>query len=399
MHHSYPQTHQMRGGLINAIDWHVNLSAFTDSWGVVQSSVRASLVKSDSALFEARRLAETLHHQTIALEMARECAHADMDEIKFLQDSLVEAAASADGAAAREAATRAELCRERDVLASATQRIADLSSELETMRQMLLAAPRPPRQKIATPPSGSAATPFERWCADRTIVRLEGKRGRQALSPGARRRLGIFDRGEQSSSLHRPSPPPSSGLEKNAAPADECEVSRGRAEQPTVELIAHPFWSPQVYLAAPPSPMAQSSLRGKLGRTTVLAANAFPTASGGATLGAGSTKGGVGLHSQVAEPIVLRMTTAAEAIHQENERIPSGDEPVPQRHLSFAHVANVPRAGAVHSFDHSEEKSRVLRALARAESRKAARAALREPLNEEAVRDSEGRVFTDEEAS
>jgi hypothetical protein len=376
----------MRGGLINAIDWHVNLSAFTDSWGVVQSSVRASLMKSDSALFEARRLAEALQHQTVALEMARECAHADMDEIKSLQDSLVEAAASADGAAAREAATRAELCRERDVLAAATQRIADLSSELETMRQMLLAAPRPPRRKLATPPSGSAATPFERWCADRTIVRLEGRRGRRALSPGARRRLGIFDRGEQSHNMHQHSRSPPPGAEKDAAPAEECGKTTGRAEQQKVELIAHPFWSPQVYLATPPSPMAQSSLRGKLGRTTVLAANAFPMASGGATLGAGSGREGLDLHSHVAsEPIVLGTTTAAAAIHQENERIASSDEPVPLRHLSFAHVSNMPRAGAVHSFELSEEKGRVLRALARAESRKAARAALREPLREEAM--------------
>ena len=159
----------------------------------VQAHLLDSLEAEGTMLDSLKALSASAQRQALALEAALSVHQQDAALIASLRTRLAEAAGMVEAAAARERGAQEELSRERLALTAAAQRVEELAAQAEGLRQMIAAAPRPPRPQLSGAVQGGASdTPFERWRANAGLLRLEGvPRGRRrSLSPGTVRRLG-----------------------------------------------------------------------------------------------------------------------------------------------------------------------------------------------------------------
>jgi hypothetical protein len=235
-----------------------------------------SLTREGVLLERCRTLAQALHTQSVTLELAQRQAEAEGLIVESLRHALGDAEGAREVACAREACALAAAEHERVALGAAAARVESLTRENETLRQMLAAAPRPPRRQLEdadTGGGGGAAgeSPFERWKVNVGLVsyhegaREGGASAAGALSEAQRRRLGAAPRGETGATV-----PAGAVARLRWAAAAVVEGGGGEAgaaaaacaaaaellsalPAPTqlgsgpLTLPPHPFWSPQQY--------------------------------------------------------------------------------------------------------------------------------------------------------
>ena len=214
-------------------------ASFMARFDAVQAHLLDSLEAEGTMLDSLKALSASAQRQALALEAALSVHQQDAALIASLRTRLAEAAGMVEAAAARERGAQEELSRERLALTAAAQRVEELAAQAEGLRQMIAAAPRPPRPQLSGAVQGGASdTPFERWRANAGLLRLEGvPRGRRrSLSPGTVRRLGHVT------------------AVCAGGCGGACEGGCGGGGGGTallgagpIELEPHPFWSPQLY--------------------------------------------------------------------------------------------------------------------------------------------------------
>jgi hypothetical protein len=217
--------------------------AFMSRFDSIQASLFDSLDSEGAVLQRLKAAAVALHRRALSQEATLAVHAQDAALIASLRTRLAEAAGAVEAAEARERNALAELARERAALAAASQRVGELAARVEGLRQMIAAAPRPPRPQLAPEAcgGGGGGSPFERWRADAGLVRLEGApRGkRHSLSPRTLRRLGHVAA-------------VSEGVAVRGAGGGTALLGEG-----VLQLVPHPFWSPQLYAGgsggAPPA--------------------------------------------------------------------------------------------------------------------------------------------------
>lgn len=231
-----------------------------------------SLSQEGTHIDHVRSLLSTVISGTLLLEVAQEHSAQDGELIASLRHRLAECHGQVEAGKVRESHALQELARERVALGGATTRIAQLAGQVEGLRQMLAAAPRPLRPMLAgkelggggirSRSSGSASggggsstslsshppsiplSPFEAWRGETGRVRLMVEGGdtplplqhnnsnKRGLSPRTLKTLG------------------------HATTNSHCGGG-GRAQplgKGPVELVPHPFWSPHLYPTTPSSP-------------------------------------------------------------------------------------------------------------------------------------------------
>ena len=119
--------------------------AFMTRFDCIQSSILDSLDTEGSILAGMLASCGALHRRALSQEATLAVHAGDASLIASLRSRLAEAAGAVEAAEARERNALAELARERAALAAASQRVEELAARVEGLRQMIAAAPRPPR--------------------------------------------------------------------------------------------------------------------------------------------------------------------------------------------------------------------------------------------------------------
>ncbi len=273
-------------------------SATIGAFSLAFSSTLQELTKSlatEGDIFEGMRsLLASLRHRSAELERMQENSQEDGALIVSLRKRLAESAGVVEALEVRGEHQREELARGCAALGGAQARIRELVGEVETLRQMLVAAPRPSRPQLGVSRAASSATASSSSSSSSTHTAPSGGGARATATPSAL----PFELWRADKGLVRlveaPVPPPGrggggAGLPQSfyhalghacATPATQgcCEGGQGGggggggAPEPlgrgSVELVEHPFWSPHLYPSSagppPPEPQHQQHQRAKL---------------------------------------------------------------------------------------------------------------------------------------